>query len=72
MQLERPVEEQKCEFVNEFGRLYLVAGEEMVWQTWVFMIFISTPISLIMAERSEAKKYINLIFDAKLRFAQPF
>ena len=29
--LERPTEEDKCEFVNEFGALYVNAGEEYVW-----------------------------------------
>ena len=29
--LERPTEEDKCEFVNEFSKLYVNAGEEYVW-----------------------------------------
>jgi len=32
--LERPTEEDKCEFVNEFGALYVNAGEEYVWSKY--------------------------------------
>ena len=33
--LERPTERDKCEFVNEFGQLYVNAGEEYVWSKYV-------------------------------------
>ena len=35
--LERPTEEDKCEFVNEFGALYVNAGEEYVWSKLVYL-----------------------------------
>ena len=35
VKLERPTEEDKCKFVNEFGRLYVNAGEEYVWSKYV-------------------------------------
>ena len=33
--LERPTEKDKCDFVNEFGQLYVNAGEEYVWSKYV-------------------------------------
>lgn len=32
--LERPTEQDKCQFVNEFGQLYVNAGEEYVWSKY--------------------------------------
>ena len=31
VKLEQPTEQDKCEFVNDFGALYANAGEEYVW-----------------------------------------